>query len=72
VNKKIKLKRGDLILNVKSGNHFILLSRFKEDGRYFWKTLSKNLESQAFYEKNLRHKLIKEGAVWHLIKKMPS
>ena len=72
MNEKIKLKKGDLILNTKSGNHFLLLVRFKEGGRYFWKTISKNLASQSFYEKNLRHKLIKEGSVWRLIKKMPS
>ena len=69
--RKLKFKKGDLLLNKKTGTTFLLIERTKEDGRYFWNTFSSEGESRSFYEKNLRHKLTKSPGSdhWHLIKK---
>tara|TARA_R110002020_G_scaffold198128_3_gene399251 strand:+ start:385 stop:609 length:225 start_codon:yes stop_codon:yes gene_type:complete len=66
--KKIKLTKGDLIVNKGTGKNFLLVSRYKNNGRYFWNTVSNDGVCNSFYEKNLRHKLIKESVNWQLMK----
>lgn len=69
--RKLKFKKGDLLINKRTGTTFLFLERVKNEGRYFWNTFSSEGEPKSFYEKNLRHKLTKspDSDLWHLIKK---
>ena len=71
---KIKLKKGDLIVAIATGNTFLLVERFKGDGgHYYWKVLpsAKTVQMRLLKWEEGPLKVVRELSIRHNLYSQP-